>query len=72
MMNNTTQGVWVKVRDSIDITGWKLEALQDLADHLTDQPENQRAVKIRQRADGSVEFWLPDLVRYVFKHSPDD
>jgi hypothetical protein len=59
-----TQGVWVNAQEGADITGINREELRRLADQMTKQPEQNRIVRVVQRAR-ELRFWLPDLVQYI-------
>lgn len=64
MSENTTQGIWINVRDSMEITGLPEDDLKRLAQTQLALLEAERDLKVRQRG-ARYEFWLPDLVKYM-------
>lgn len=61
--------IWVNTAEGAEITGYNPESLKNLAYKMAQQPEDQRAVKVRKRSNG-WEIWLPDLMVYVKRPRP--
>jgi hypothetical protein len=63
--------IWVNTGEGAEFTGYNMDYLQQVARKMWRRPEDQRAIKVRNRA-GRYELWLPDLVTYVdsIRHGP--
>jgi hypothetical protein len=57
---------WVNAAEASEITGYHRTYISQLAMHMARTPENEREIRIKQRATGR-ELWLPDLMVYVSK-----
>ncbi len=70
-MTDNTQEIWVSTTEAGDITGYNSRYLQQLAQQIFKQPEEDRLVKVRNRSR-RYEFWLPDLIAYINenRHGP--
>jgi hypothetical protein len=56
--------IWVNTNEAAEITGYNRFSLSKIASMMAQEPEDQRAVKVRKRSNG-WELWLPDLMVYV-------
>lgn len=63
--------VWVNTGEGAEITGYNMDYLQQIARKMWRQPEDERAIKVRNRSR-RYELWLPDLIAYVesIRHGP--
>jgi hypothetical protein len=61
---------WVNTEEAAQITGYNRQYLMKLAQKFSQQPEEERQIKIRRRY--VYEFWLPDLMTYIeaARHGP--
>jgi len=55
--------IWVNTTEGAEITGYNQQYLMRLAQKVSQQPEEEREIKIRRRR--GYELWLPDLVAYI-------
>jgi len=63
------QEIWVSTTEAAKITGYNSRYLQQLAQQIFNQPEENRAVKVRNRSR-RYEVWLPDLMAYINESGP--
>ncbi len=63
-MTEAIQEIWVSTTEAAEITGYNSRYLQQLAQQIYQQAEEDRSVKVRNRSR-RYEFWLPDLLVYV-------
>jgi hypothetical protein len=63
--------IWVSTGEGAELTGYNMDYLRQLAYRMYQQPEDERPIKIRNRAR-RYEFWLPDLIAFFekFGHGP--
>jgi hypothetical protein len=63
--------IWVSTGEGAELTGYNMDYLRQLAYRMWQQPEDERPIRIRNRAR-RYEFWLPDLIAYFqnFGHGP--
>jgi hypothetical protein len=63
--------IWVSTGEGAEITGYNMDYLQQIARKMWRQSEEERAIKVRNRAR-RYELWLPDLIAYVdsIRHGP--
>ena len=63
MLEKLTEEIWVSTGEGAEITGYDQQYLRRLALKLSRQPEEERLIRVRNRA-GRHEIWLPDLIKY--------
>lgn len=65
------QEIWVSTTEAAEITGYNAVYLKKLANRISQQAEEERSIKIRNRSR-RYEFWLPDLMAYISEsgHGP--
>ncbi len=56
--------IWVDLFEATEITGYNYESMRKVAQRISRQPEEERAIKMRKRTS-RWELWLPDLLAYV-------
>jgi hypothetical protein len=66
---NKVEEIWVNTAEGAEITGYNPDSLKNIAFKMAQEPEDQRAVKVRKRSNG-WELWLPDLMSYVNRRRP--
>lgn len=61
---------WVTTQEAAHITGYNRQYIIRLAQKMSQQPEEERKIKIQRR--NGYELWLPDLIDYLehFGHGP--
>jgi len=64
-----SQEIWVDLYEAAEITGYNYHSMRRLIYGMGQQPEDERAIKIRKRTS-RWELWLPDLLVYVDKPRP--
>ena len=62
--------IWVNTAEAAEITGYNRQYVMKLAQKFSQQPEEEREVKIQRRY--GYELWLPDLIAYIeaTRHGP--
>lgn len=63
---STVEETWVNAAEAAEITGYHRTYISHLGMQMARTPENEREIRIKQRATGR-ELWLPDLMVYVSK-----
>ena len=58
--------IWVDLFEATEITGYNYESMRKVAQRISRQPEEERAIKMRKRTS-RWELWLPDLLAYIKK-----
>jgi hypothetical protein len=66
-LNTKVEETWVNTTEGAEITGYHRDYVQRLARDSWNLDEEQRIIKVRQRA-GRYELWLPDLFKYIADH----
>ena len=56
--------IWVNMSEAAEISGYSYHRVRKLAWQMGQEPEEQRAIKVRKRSNG-WEMWLPDLMSYA-------
>jgi hypothetical protein len=64
-----SQEIWVNTTEATEITGYNYHSVRKLITRFGNQPEAERAIKMRRRSTG-WELWLPDLIAYLEKPRP--
>lgn len=63
---SSIEETWVNAAEAAELTGYHRTYLSQLAMQMARTPEDEREIRIKQRATGR-EMWLPDLMIYVSK-----
>ena len=65
------QEIWVDLFEATEITGYNYHSMRRLVYGISQQPEDEREIKMRKRTS-RWELWLPDLMKYIAKpgHGP--
>ena len=58
--------IWVNTAEAAEITGYNFESIRSVVKRISNQPEDEREIKLRKRSY-RWELWLPDLMKYVGK-----
>lgn len=58
--------IWVNTGEAAEITGYNFESIRSVVKRISNQPEDEREIRLRKRAY-RWELWLPDLMKYVSK-----
>jgi hypothetical protein len=58
------EATWVNVAEAAEITGYNTHSLRKMAWSMSQDPEEERPIKVRKRSN-AWEMWLPDLMVYV-------
>jgi hypothetical protein len=61
--------IWVNTAEGAEITGYNPQSLKNIAYKMAQEPEDQRAIKVRRRSS-RWELWLPDLMSYISRPRP--
>ena len=55
---------WVNLSEAAEITGYSYDSLRRVIWQMGQEPETERAIKLRKRSNG-WELWLPDLMKFM-------
>ena len=59
-----SQEIWVDLHEAVELTGYSLNGIRQLAHRVGKLPEAERPIKMRKRSS-RWELWLPDLLIYM-------
>jgi hypothetical protein len=59
-----SQEIWVDLYEAAEFTGYSRPSVRNLVYRLSQQPEEEREIKLRKRSS-RWELWLPDFLAYI-------